>query len=210
MNRDLSDIRKDFTKNKLTSEDLDRHPIVQFKLWLNEAIEHKEKEPTAMTLCTVSEEGIPSARIVLLKKLDDEGKFWFFTNYKSKKGNDIETNKHVAVNFFWPELERQVRITGIVEKIAEADSETYFQSRPLDSQISAIASPQSQVVESRKQLENWFNAAKEKPAKKPDDWGGYCVKPSEIEFWQGRSGRLHDRIRYRVEQNKWLKERLAP
>ncbi len=210
MNRDLSHIRKDFTKESLDIQHLKDHPVEQFKIWLHDAIDQKIPEPTAMTLATASENGIPSARIVLLKKINEKDGFCFFSNYNSKKGTDLAQNHHAALNFFWPDLERQIRINGVVEKLAEQESEDYFKSRPTDSQLSAIASPQSQIIKDREQLEKWFQEAKSKKIKRPVHWGGYALYPTEIEFWQGRSGRLHDRIRFRLENNKWIKERLAP
>ncbi len=210
MNRDLSNIRKDFSQKALNEENLSGNPIHQFKLWLHEAIESNQPEPTAMTLCTVSPEGIPSARVVLLKNLDESTGFWFYTNYDSQKGKELKQNPHATLNFFWPLLERQVRITGTVNKASAPDSDAYFDSRPLESRIGAIASPQSRVIESREQLENWLVEAKKGTIKRPENWGGYALMPSEIEFWQGRANRLHDRIRYSLNGSEWLQERLAP
>lgn len=210
MNKDISNIRKDFSQQALNEDDLADSPVHQFKLWLNEAIESSQPEPTAMTLCTVSPAGIPSARVVLLKNLDESSGFWFFTNYDSPKGNDLGHNRHAALIFFWPILERQVRITGTVTKISARDSDAYFDSRPMESRIGAIASPQSKVIESREQLEGWLAEAKKGIIKRPDNWGGYALMPTEIEFWQGRASRLHDRIRYRLNGNQWIQERLAP
>lgn len=212
MNRDLSNIRKDFTKEKLDEAQLSLHPVLQFKLWLNEAIEAKEPEPTAMTLSTVSPSGIPSGRIVLLKNVGISEGFWFFTNYESKKGKHLKQNNYAALNFFWPGLERQVRIEGCIEQISKVESDIYFMSRPIDSQISAIISPQSNVIANREELEKWYNNLKEKQTEltRPENWGGYTLMPFEIEFWQGRVGRLHDRIRYRLENKIWIRERLAP
>lgn len=210
MNKDISNIRKDFSQQALNEDDLADSPVHQFKLWLNEAIESSQPEPTAMTLCTVSPAGIPSARVVLLKNLDESSGFWFFTNYDSPKGNDLGHNHHAALIFFWPILERQVRITGTVTKISARDSDAYFDSRPMESRIGAIASPQSKVIESREQLEGWLAEAKKGIIKRPDNWGGYALMPTEIEFWQGRASRLHDRIRYRLNGNQWIQERLAP
>ncbi|MGQ1785811.1 pyridoxamine 5'-phosphate oxidase [Saccharicrinis sp. GN24d3] len=210
MKRDLSHIRSDYTRKKLLANQLDVDPINQIKAWLSEAIGKRELEPTAMTLSTVSGSGMPSSRMVLLKNIDKNGGLWFFTNYNSKKGSDLKENNNAAVNFFWPGLERQIRVTGVVEKISEVESEAYFNSRPFDSQVSAIASPQSRVVESREQLEHWFKEAKAQEIKRPVNWGGYALLPAEIEFWQGRPGRLHDRIRYRLIKDEWVRERLAP
>ncbi|TLX72116.1 pyridoxamine 5'-phosphate oxidase [Labilibacter sediminis] len=212
MNRDLSYIRQDFTKEELDENKLSQHPVTQFKLWLNDAIDNKELEPTAMTLSTVSPKGIPSGRIVLLKKVDAEEGFRFFTNYESKKGLHLKENNYAALNFFWPGLERQVRIEGTIEKILEAESDEYFKSRPKDSQVGATISPQSQVINSREELESWFEDVQneKKELSRPVNWGGYTLRPFEIEFWQGRAGRLHDRIRYTLTDGSWLKERLAP
>lgn len=212
MNRDLSNIRKDFAKEKLDEAQLSLHPIFQFKLWLNEAIEAEEPEPTAMTLSTVSPIGIPSGRIVLLKNVGISEGFWFFTNYESKKGKHLEQNNYAALNFFWPGMERQVRLEGCVKQISKDESDIYFKSRPIDSQISATISPQSNVIANREELEEWYNHLKGKQTElnRPENWGGYTLMPFEIEFWQGRVGRLHDRIRYRLENKTWIKERLAP
>ena len=210
MNRDLAGVRKDFSKHKLSKKDLDENPINQFKIWLTEAIDSGVSEPTAFTLSTVAPGGIPSVRILLLKKLEEQTGFWFYTNYQSKKGRELEANNNAAMNFFWPDLERQVRIIGKVTKTSSQDSDNYFNSRPLESRYSAIASPQSQIVKNRKKLVALFEEAKEKEIKRPEHWGGYMLQPAEIEFWQGRSGRLHDRILYRQEGHEWIKERLAP
>ncbi|SMO82755.1 Pyridoxamine 5'-phosphate oxidase [Saccharicrinis carchari] len=210
MNKDLSNIRKDFTQKELSEDTVVENPVHQFRLWLNEAIESEQPEPTAMTLCTVSPDAIPSARIVLLKKLDDNTGFWFYTNYDSHKGKDLAHNHHATLNFFWPLLERQVRITGTVSKVSISDSNAYFDSRPLDSRIGAIASPQSQVIESRDELKELLEEAKKGLIQRPKHWGGYALLPNEIEFWQGRASRLHDRIRYRLSGKDWVRERLAP
>ena len=212
MNRDLSHIRQDFIKEKLNEKELSQHPVTQFKIWLNDAIDNKELEPTAMTLSTVSAEGIPSGRIVLLKKVDVADGFRFFTNYESKKGHHLKNNNYAALSFFWPGLERQVRIEGTIEKISDIESDNYFKSRPFDSQLGATISPQSQVIKSREELEGLYEDAKKekKELNRPGNWGGYTLRPFEIEFWQGRAGRLHDRIRYKLRDNMWLRERLAP
>lgn len=212
MLRDLSNIRKDFNKAKLDEGDISSEPIEIFKLWLSDAIEGECIEPTAMTVSTVSKEGIPSSRILLLKNISDSGDFWFYTNYASRKGNELITKPYAALNFFWPLLERQVRIVGMACKLKDKESDDYFNSRPKDSQLSAVISPQSEVVESREQLEKWYEEAKNtnKAIKRPNNWGGYKLIPTEIEFWQGRVGRLHDRIRFKLNQGDWLKERLAP
>ncbi len=212
MNRDLSSIRNDFTKHVLNENEMGNEPIQIFKEWLHQAIDGNCCEPTAMTLSTVTEDGWPSARIVLLKHVEEKDGFWFYTNYNSAKGQQLSNNPHAALTFFWPELERQVRITGQVQKLSEAQNVTYFNSRPIDSQISASISPQSEVIKSRKVLEDLYQKAKEsnEHIACPKHWGGYALKPFEIEFWQGRSGRLHDRIRYKLSSKQWTKKRLAP
>ena len=210
----LEDLREDYTRDQLTFEDTDPNPLLQFERWFKAAEQSPVNEPNAMTLATVGENGRPKARIVLLKQVDKQG-FVFFTNYDSQKGQDLEANPFASLVFFWDVIQRQVRIEGRVEKIAKADSEAYFQSRPKGSQIGAIVSPQSQVIPSREvlqekvaQLEKEYESKEQLPL--PDNWGGYRLVPDCIEFWQGRSSRLHDRIRYRLEQNDWLRERLAP
>ncbi len=212
MNRDLSKIRKDFVKKTLSENDLSKNPITHFKEWLNEAIEENEIEPTAMTLSTVSPDGRPSSRIVLLKHIDDKKGFYFYTNYLSKKGLHINKNSFAALNFFWPGMERQVRIEGYISRLSTEENDQYFYSRPVDSQISAVISPQSKIISKRQDLIDRYNRLKNANTTviRPDHWGGYSLKPDEIEFWQGRSGRLHDRIRFRLNDQQWIKERLAP
>lgn len=190
-----------------------REPMPLFEKWMEEAIEGKVNEPTAMMLSTVSEDCKPSSRVVLLKLFSREG-FHFFTNYNSRKGNEIMVNSNVALLFFWPELEREVRIEGIAVFSPEDISDQYFSERPYASQISAIVSPQSRVLSSREELEEFwekrFSMADGKKLKRPEDWGGYRVKPERIEFWQGRPNRLHDRILFIKDQDKWIVSRLAP
>jgi pyridoxamine 5'-phosphate oxidase len=209
----LHSIRKDYLLGQLIEKNLDPNPFNQFSLWLNNAIEKGEGEPTAMTLATVDRYGCPSARIVLLKHFSEKG-FEFFTNYESQKANDIADNQHVALLFFWSELERQVRIVGQAEKIAATESDVYFLSRPLESQLAVYASPQSKVIPNREYLVDRFLAFKKQfsseEIKRPDKWGGYRVVPKSIEFWQGGSARLHDRLRYSIIDEKWIIERLAP
>ncbi len=210
----LSDIRKDYAKHSLDTDKAGNDPLVFFDKWLNEAIASGVHEPTAMAVSTVSEMGKPSSRMVLLKGMD-EGMFVFFTNYRSKKGEQIQINPNVSLLFFWPELERQVRIEGIAQKLPGVDSDKYFDSRPLESRIGAIASPQSQVITGREEIEDSFYRVAElfttSKITRPDHWGGYSVTPECIEFWQGRPGRLHDRIQYRRADNQhWIQERLAP
>jgi pyridoxamine 5'-phosphate oxidase len=210
----IADIRKDYKLASLSEADVAPDPIAQFEHWWHEAVNSQIDEVNAMTLATASCDGLPSARIVLLKGFSPRG-FVFFTNYKSYKGTHLEENPRASLVFFWKELERQVRITGIVEKLDDAASIEYFESRPVASQIGAAVSPQSQVIENREWLEKRFTELLEKaataPIERPEHWGGYIVKPVCIEFWQGRSSRLHDRIQYTLEQSgRWKIERLAP
>ena len=214
----LQNLRREYRAASLDIEDVQNDPFQQFKKWFSEALEVSADEPNAMTLATVSPEGRPSARVVLLKGFDNEG-FVFYTNYASKKGNDVAQNPNVALCFWWYALERQVRIEGVIEKVSEAESEAYFQSRPRGSQIGALASPQSQVVTNRHELEKKYSDLCEKYGDteggeiipKPTHWGGYRVRPTSIEFWQGRRSRLHDRIRYILEsEGSWRNERIAP
>ena len=208
----LKDIRNNYTRSRLDETDLDNNPFGLFKKWMKETIEQGEAEPTAMTLATC-EHGFPDTRIVLLKEVTSEG-FIFFSNYLSTKGKQIEKNNKVSLNFFWPSLERQVRIKGMAEMLNKKDSEEYFHSRPRESQIGAWASRQSTPLPDRKTLEQQYLLFQEKYRdsiiEKPDYWGGYLVSPLEIEFWQGRPGRLHDRFRYTLEHNTWTIIRLSP
>jgi len=208
----LADIRTEYSKQSLNKKEVDKNAIVQFEKWFEEAIQSKVLEPTAVNLATVSSDGKPSARIVLLKGLEDDA-FLFYTNYESQKGKELADNPFAALTFFWPELERQVRITGIVGKVSEETSEKYFHSRPRKSQLGAWASKQSTVVKKREIITNFLQKyiaefAHEVP--KPPFWGGYRLIPDTIEFWQGRPSRLHDRIRYTKEADDWIIERLAP
>lgn len=209
----IADIRKDYSMQSLSENDVDQNALVQFEKWWNQALESKIDEVNAMTLATADKSGIPSARIVLLKGFDKNG-FVFFSNYQSNKANEMEENPNVSLVFFWKELERQIRIQGLVEKTEISVSDDYFNSRPDISKIGAWASPQSKVVASREILETNFqdfeNQFKGANIPRPPHWGGYLVRPSMIEFWQGRPGRLHDRIRYRLLNDKWSYERLAP
>jgi len=211
----LANLREDYSKKELDIADVLKNPLKQFENWIKEALQSEVPEPNAMTLSTVSSDGIPSARIVLLKKLNEKG-FTFFTNYKSHKGKEMAKNKNVALTFVWLELERQVRIEGVVKKISRKTSEKYFQSRPKKSQMGAWVSSQSKVIKDRsvleksmKDLEERYKDEKVLPC--PPNWGGYIVQPVKIEFWQGRSSRLHDRIGYKLsKKGKWKMERLAP
>ncbi|MBW8323537.1 MAG: pyridoxamine 5'-phosphate oxidase [Prolixibacteraceae bacterium] len=209
----LRDIRTNYQKFELNEETVNNDPILQLTTWLNDAIENQKADPTAMVLSTIDREGNPESRVVLLKELKAEGLI-FFTNYDSKKGHQITINPHVSVVFFWPELERQVRIKGKAEKISEEDSESYFLSRPLDSQLGAWASPQSQVIESRQVLDNNYAHFKQhfenQEITKPPHWGGFLIRPAYFEFWQGRSNRLHDRLEYVPAEDSWQIRRLAP
>jgi len=209
----LSEIRKEYKLKQLDIETVSQNPIVQFENWLNEASLAKCTEHTAMTLATVSTEGQPSTRIVLLKHLKKEGLF-FFTNYKSRKANDLLMNPEVAANFFWPDIERQVRIEGQVIKAEPEVSDFYFRSRPFESQISAIVSPQSSDINSRSSFENDWNQMfldwSGTELKRPDYWGGFLLKPNRFEFWQGRPHRLHDRIVYKKHNDDWKIKRIAP
>ncbi|MBA4197214.1 MAG: pyridoxamine 5'-phosphate oxidase [Chitinophaga sp.] len=208
----IADIRKDYSLQTLTEADVASNPFTQFTKWWNEAIESKIEEVNAFTLATISKENKPSARIVLLKGYNENG-FVFFTNYNSNKGNNLAVNPNAAMLFFWKELERQVRIEGTAEKISEKESEEYFHSRPIGSQIGAWASPQSKVIANRSILEANETQYKQQFGEnvpKPPHWGGYIIKPVLFEFWQGRSSRLHDRIQYTSENNNWKIERLAP
>ena len=211
---DLHSLRAEYTAASLSEANTKANPIKQFEMWFNEALEANVPEGNAMMLATATNDGRPSARIVLLKGFSDAG-FIFFTNYLSRKGKEINKNPVAALTFFWPALERQIRIEGIIEKVSKDESEKYFHSRPQDSQIGALASPQSQEIPDRKTLEDkWTELAAEyegKEVPKPSYWGGYILKPRMIEFWQGRPSRLHDRIVYKKIDNKnWKKARLAP
>jgi pyridoxamine 5'-phosphate oxidase len=214
MDMELASLRESYTKGGLGERDLRKNPFEQFRLWFEQAQAAQIVEPNAMTLATATPDGIPSARMVLLKGFDERG-FAFFTNYESQKGRELAENPHAALVFYWAELERQVRITGTVTKTSPEESEAYWSTRPVASQIGAWVSEQSTVVPNRKvleeqvaALEKWYEAV-EIPI--PPYWGGYRVAPETIEFWQGRPNRLHDRIRYtKTGEGKWQIERLAP
>ena len=210
----IADIRKDYSKKMLQETDVHADAIEQFKTWWTEAVDSAIDEVNAMTLATASAQGKPSARVVLLKGFNESG-FIFFTNYHSQKASEIEENPRVSLVFFWKELERQVRIDGTIKKITAEDSDEYFYSRPVESSIGAWASPQSKVIASRKVIEeNVLELEKSfagKTIDRPPHWGGYIVKPAVIEFWQGRSSRLHDRLQYNLnEMGQWEIKRLAP
>ena len=214
MSSTLSELRRDYALASLARDSIDTDPFRQFEHWFQEALKAEVLEPNAMTLATVDAQGHPSARIVLLKRVDSNG-FVFFTNYQSSKGQQLAANPQAALVFFWKELERQVRIEGRVEKISRAESERYFQSRPRGSQIGAAASNQSQVVANRTVLETRFQDLEARYAEQdiptPAHWGGYRLTPDLLEFWQGRRNRLHDRLRYRLlDSGDWSIERLEP
>ena len=214
MNRDIASIRRDYQLASLDEASSSLHPMDQFEHWWEEAIASNIDEVNAFVLSTINAAGAPSSRVVLLKNLTPQG-FVFYTNYESAKGKEIEANPLVAINFFWKELERQVRITGTIKKVSTEESEKYFHSRPLGSQVGAWSSPQSQVIPNRAYLEGLMAANEEKYKEGvvplPPHWGGYIVHPTHVEFWQGRSSRLHDRIKYTLEANgQWTKVRLAP
>ncbi len=208
----LADMRKNYQQAELLESNAAKHPLEQFTLWLNQALEAEIPEPNAMTLATVASDLRPSTRIVLIKGYDEQGIVWF-TNYDSRKGRELAGNPFAALQFHWVELERVVRIEGRVEKISEADSDTYYHSRPLASRIGAWASPQSQTIGSREwlqdELKNYADKFQQEPPR-PPHWGGYRLVPDDWEFWQGGGARLHDRLQYRKQQDQWVMKRLAP
>ncbi len=210
----IADLRKNYSQKSLSEKDADTNPIRQFSKWWEEAVASEIDEANAMTLATASADGVPSARIVLLKDFAETG-FTFFTNYGSFKGQQLAQNPKACLVFFWKELERQIRITGLVEKISGLASDQYFLSRPITSQLGAMVSPQSQVIENREWLDEHFDEVMAqhtgKVIKRPLHWGGFLVKPVIIEFWQGRPSRLHDRLQYTLDdKGGWKMERLAP
>ena len=214
MNENAAGIRKEYTQEPLVESAMEGDPIRQFSTWWHEALKANIIEVNAMTLATSSADGMPSARTVLMKGFSEKG-FTFFTNYNSLKGQQLSENPRASLLFFWKELERQVRITGIVEKVSSEESSAYFHSRPKPSQVGAVISPQSQVIESRQWLDEKYKQAFEQfentTVERPAHWGGYLVTPVIIEFWQGRPGRLHDRIQYTLsDDGAWKIERLAP
>lgn len=211
INQKIADLRQDYRLATLDERGVQAQPLQQFEQWWQEVIKSELEEPNAMTLATSTPDGKPSARIVLLKSFNEQG-FLFFTNYESRKGRELAVNPRVSLLFFWKELERQVRIEGTVIKAPAAVSDEYFNSRPAGSRIGAIASPQSEVIAGREVLEERVKAleAGHMP-QRPEHWGGYIVQPQVMEFWQGRSNRLHDRLRYTLQAgNEWIIERLAP
>ena len=209
----LAGIRKVYQKQSLLEESVDSNPLDQFRKWWEEVIQSGIDEPNAMNLSTCSKECKPSSRIVLLKEVNENG-FVFFTNYDSHKGREMEQNNFVSILFFWKELERQVRVEGKVEKLHADKSDAYFASRPRESQLGAWSSPQSTVIESRSILEKneqkYSDLFENKIIERPPHWGGYLVIPNKVEFWQGRPGRLHDRLCYSITAQGWIIQRLAP
>jgi pyridoxamine 5'-phosphate oxidase len=206
-------LRREYQGKPFDPEHADPNPVAQFAVWFEDAVQTIKKDPNAMTLCTVGDNGRPSSRTVLLKEFDENG-FVFYTNYKSRKGSHIENNPHLSITFFWPDLMRQVHIEGEAEKTPGVQSDAYFKTRPDASKLSAWASEQSQAVDSRTDLEKKFREMETKfrggEIPRPPHWGGFLVKPDRIEFWQGRLNRLHDRICYTREKDEWVIKRLSP
>ena len=214
INQKIADLRQDYRRATLNEREVAVHPVRQFDHWWQEVLAGEIEEPNAMTLATCTPGGMPSARIVLLKSFDEKG-FMFFTNYESRKGQELAENPRATLLFFWKELERQVRVEGKVVKVAPAVSDEYFDSRPVGSRIGAIASPQSRVIPGREVLEEKVKSLEaqylQHAPQRPEHWGGYLVVPEKVEFWQGRSSRLHDRLLYTLEPaGSWKIERLAP
>ncbi len=212
--KEIAAIREDYVKSSLSESDVQKNPIEQFQKWFDEAMSSQVTEPTAMVLSTVAENGCPSSRVVLLKDIKAEG-LSFFTNYNSRKGQEIIQNPRVSALFFWPELQRQVRFEAEVEKLPKADSDEYFSIRPRGSQIGAIASPQSAIIPDRETLEKRVAEVEKEmqnvtDVPRPEFWGGFLLKPVRVEFWQGRGSRLHDRIVYIKDHADWTINRLAP
>jgi pyridoxamine 5'-phosphate oxidase len=209
----VADLRRDYSMSELREGDVDADPIRQFERWITDAIAAQLTEPNAMTLATATPEGVPSARVVLLKGIDARG-FVFFTDYRSRKGRELDANPRAALCILWKEIERQVRIAGTVQRIDRAESERYYRSRPVGSRYGAWASHQSAVIASRDALDASLRDVEARFADGdpplPPHWGGYRVAPLEVEFWQGRRSRLHDRLRYRREAERWVVERLSP
>lgn len=211
--RSLADIRRDYGVLSLDEQHIQSDPFMQFKMWFEEVLTVEHSDPTAMVLSTVDEHGLPDSRVVLLKGLEQHN-FVFYTNYHSAKALQLEHTPYAALNFYWPQLARQVRIRGRVKRTTKQQADNYFASRPLTSQLSALASPQSHEIADREALEKAFNQLVKqyngKTVTRPRHWGGYMVIADEIEFWQGRDNRLHDRIHYFKQRGKWLYRRLAP
>jgi len=210
----LGQVRREYSLDQLDDAQLPSDPMLLFEAWMEQARQSRNPDPTAMTLSTVEEDGNPSSRIVLLKKID-QGRFVFFTNHNSRKAREIQSRSRVAAHFYWPELERQVKIAGTACPLEDAESDHYFQSRPFESQVAAWASPQSTVVPHREYLESEYQKYREKfkglkKVPRPEFWGGFAITPSRMEFWQGGKFRLHDRIEYALKEERWTQVRLAP
>ncbi len=209
----IDSIRREYQFSELTRENINKNPFKQFEIWLNEAVAQKVNEATAMSAITIGTDGFPQSRTVLLKDCNENG-FTFFTNYSSEKGKAIETNPKIGLHFFWPELERQIRISGFAKRTSSKVSDIYFYSRPIMSQIAASISNQSEEIASREYLKNRFldlqNKLNKDVPERPRLWGGYIVEPVKIEFWQGRENRLHDRILYEKQVEDWITKRLSP
>ncbi|MCP0913934.1 MULTISPECIES: pyridoxamine 5'-phosphate oxidase [Legionella] len=209
----LAEIRRDYGTLSLSEEHLPESPVAQFEIWFAEVLQVEKSDPTAMVLSTVDEQGFPDSRVVLLKGLED-GAFIFYTNYQSSKAQQMNKTPYAALNFYWPEMARQVRVRGRVKQVSASESDAYFAKRPHINQLSAMASPQSQQIESRAELEQRLNELitkyQQEPVLRPAYWGGYKVIPDEIEFWQGRDNRMHDRIHYFQQHGRWHHRRLAP
>ena len=211
MKKELANIRKEYLKGSISVDTMPENPLEALQTWVNQAIESEVEEPTAMNIATISSGKFPNSRVVLLKEINSEG-LVFFTNYKSQKGQDIATNPNVAINFFWPELERQVRIHCVASKISSVESDTYFYSRPKASQLGAIVSAQSAEIGKDEDLESKITEIIESnlEIKRPEHWGGYLLVPEYFEFWHGRASRIHDRVAYSKTTGAWIKKRLSP
>ncbi len=211
MEKELANIRKEYLKGSISVDTMPENPLEALQTWVNQAIESEVEEPTAMNIATISSDKFPNSRVVLLKEINSEG-LVFFTNYKSQKGQDIATNPNVAINFFWPELERQVRIHCVASKVSDLDSDTYFYSRPKTSQVGAIVSAQSAEIGKDEDLESKITEIIESnlEIKRPEYWGGYILVPEYFEFWHGRASRIHDRVAYSKTTGAWIKKRLSP
>lgn len=213
LKKHITQLREDFTKGALNESAVSKNPFLQFETWLQQAVMAEVPEVQAMNLATVSAEGKPSSRIVYLREFENS-RFWFYTNYLSRKSKELSANPYAALTFFWPELERQIRIEGTIEKADASQSDAYFNARPYESQIGAWASQQSSILESRRELEKKVEDLKKdyssETIKRPDFWGGFVVKANYYEFWQGRKSRLHDRISYTLDNKSWSINRLSP
>lgn len=211
--RELNDLRREYAAGGLRESDLEPDPLSMFRHWMQDALRAGLYEPNAMVVATVDATGTPAQRIVLLKRIDERG-YVFFTNYSSRKGEELAANPRASLLFPWQQLERQVRVEGTVSRLSEAENDAYFATRPRGSQIGAWASPQSQVIPDRTTLDRRYDEVAERFGEgdipRPQHWGGFCVEPEVVEFWQGRLGRMHDRLRYRRTADGWITERLAP